>query len=163
MMHAIHAWKYEYASFLSSHFAALMVKYGALEFLETIRSEHPIFVPIPMARRKERRRGYNPAEHLARELAMRTNIPVARLLVKSRNTDAQVGLSRTQRIQNLRVAFSMNPKISNIRSIQSVVLVDDVFTTGATLHACASVLTRAMPRVRIRAMILASNNHDATF
>lgn len=98
-------------------------------------------VPVPLHRARLRSRGYDQALELARPLARGLAVPLcADLLVRRRATAPQSELSAPQRRRNVRAAFA-------VRRDQSlpahVVLVDDVMTTGATLHAAASVLRRA--------------------
>jgi ComF family protein len=95
-------------------------------------------VPVPVHRERRRARGYNQAELLARELAKRSSLPFADLLVRVRPTTKQHRLNRVARLHNLRGAFAATG-----RSPPAVILVDDIITTTATLEACASVLREA--------------------
>jgi ComF family protein len=109
-----------------------------------------LVIPVPLHRRRFRRRGFNQAYLLARQglgrqasgSKERLAGPVARsLLVRTRRTLPQTGLDRTQRAQNLRRAFALvRPQAVEGRNI---LIVDDVFTTGATVNECARVLKRA--------------------
>jgi predicted amidophosphoribosyltransferase len=85
-------------------------------------------------------RGQNPAEALARLVALEWGLPVQALLVRRRKVRPQRGLSRPARRQNVREAFEA------IRAPAAVVLVDDVYTTGATVLAAATELRRAGAR-----------------
>jgi ComF family protein len=108
-------------------------------------SAHPLpgglIVPVPLHPRRLRRRGYNQAELLARELSRRVELPVAPgLLVRCRDAPPQVRTgSRRQRTDNVRGGFAC---VSGIRGLE-VLLIDDVSTTGSTLSECASVLKHA--------------------
>jgi predicted amidophosphoribosyltransferase len=93
-----------------------------------------------------RRRPYAPMAEVARELAHRLRVPLARrLLVKRRPTAAQAGLGLPARLQNLRGAFV----VRNNRSLRglTLLLLDDVFTTGSTMRYCAAALHRRGARV----------------
>jgi ComF family protein len=102
-----------------------------------------VLVPIPLAPARERSRGYNQARQLAEALAELTGQRVAARLRRIRETATQTKLTPEQRAANLRGAFRAEPGPS-----VAAVLVDDVFTTGATLVSAASALLEAgVPRV----------------
>ena len=95
---------------------------------------------VPLHPARQRERGYNQAELLARELAARAGLPFVDLLVRTRSTVKQHKLDRAGRARNLAAAFALRP---NVRAPPAVLVVDDIMTTGATLEACASVLRAA--------------------
>jgi ComF family protein len=98
-----------------------------------------ILVPIPLTKKKLKWRGFNQAEEIARELAEFFKIPlISDCLIKMKETKDQVELSEKERKENLREAFSIKnkEKISG----KNVLIVDDVFTTGATMEEAAKVL-----------------------
>ena len=117
-----------------------------------------VLVPIPLAPKRLRQRGYNQSDALARALSRRWNIPVGDLLMRSRETATQTALTPETRLANVAGAFAARiadcglridntPVKSAIRSPQSaIVLVDDVFTTGATLAEAARALEGAGAR-----------------
>jgi ComF family protein len=98
-------------------------------------------VPVPVHRERLRERGYNQAELIARELARITRVPCIDLLERVRPTTKQHRLDRSARLANLRQAFALRPGVRVLPA--TVVLVDDIVTTTATLEACASVLRNA--------------------
>jgi ComF family protein len=103
-----------------------------------------LLVPIPLSARRRRARGYNQAAALARELAARWRLPVAERLVRRvRETATQTALSPEARAQNVTGAFTAAPPPAGERSYPTVILVDDVLTTGATLVAGATALGEA--------------------
>lgn len=94
------------------------------------------FVPVPLHARRLATRGYNQAALLARELARFRALPCRpRLLMRTRDTEHQVGKARRARLTNARDAFALRQA-----GPKRVVLVDDVVTTGATVRACAETL-----------------------
>jgi ComF family protein len=102
-------------------------------------------VPVPLGPGKRRARGFNQAEEIARaflRVHRGTSIQLSTVsLIRTRETVSQTGLTRHQRRANLRGAFSATDP-EKLRG-QSVLLVDDVMTTGATAGECARILLRA--------------------
>lgn len=90
---------------------------------------------VPMQWRRQRQRGFNQAELLAGHVGGTLDIPVEPLLTKTKKTKPQAVLQRRQRLVNLEDAFEAKPN-----SFNTVWLIDDVRTTGATLRACAQAL-----------------------
>jgi competence protein ComFC len=105
-------------------------------------------VPVPLGSHRARDRGFDQAALLARAAARRSGVPCRRALRRVRETPTQVGLGRAERLANVHDAFAANPTAG------SVMLVDDVATTGATLSACARALRRAGAR-EVRAIVVA--------
>ena len=97
-------------------------------------------IPVPMYKHKKRQRGYNQAEVIAGALGKALDIPVYRdMVVRSRATTPMKGLSDIQRQKNLKNAFNFREKGIQLRR---VLIVDDIYTTGATLDSVAGVLLR---------------------
>lgn len=105
-----------------------------------MRMDGEIIVPVPMSESELKARGFNQSELLAEEIGKRLDIPVLPALVKNRDTAAQKNLGRKEREKNLSGAFACVFKEVYGRKI---LLVDDVFTTGATANECARVLLKA--------------------
>jgi ComF family protein len=103
-----------------------------------------VMVPMPLHWLRRLQRGFNQSELLAAALSRRTGIPVVAAMKRVRKTDPQAGLTSAQRRQNVSGAFSVTGR----KAIQgkSVLIVDDVLTTGATVGACAGALRRAGAR-----------------
>jgi ComF family protein len=94
-----------------------------------------LVLPVPLHRARERERGFNQADLLSRHLGLTVD---RRLLRRRKNTPSQTGLSRSQRALNLSAAFEVRGTPP-----ECVLVVDDVYTTGATLHEIAKTLKRA--------------------
>ena len=134
MRQVIHAFKYDRRRSLAAGLAAMMRERGR-EMLENADG----VVPVPLHRRRERSRGFNQA----RELAGHLGLPVLDILVRRRHTRSQIELAADRRHANVHGAFALRPRWfrrpAGLGGL-TVVLVDDVSTTGATLEACAVVL-----------------------
>lgn len=115
-------------------------------------------VPVPLHHSRLRQRGYNQALELAKPLAKHFGIPLLRNgLHRSRVTQAQTELNAVQRRRNVRGAFVAN---LDGKASQHVAVLDDVFTTGATLVECARLLKRAgVRRVDVWALARAPARH----
>jgi ComF family protein len=101
------------------------------------------FVPVPLARARERERGFNQAALLAERLGERLHVRVrTRWLVRLRATVAQSELTASERHANVANAFVAAPAVAG----RDVVVVDDVITTGATVRECARALRKAGAR-----------------
>ncbi len=115
----------------------------AAEMAEVLRREYggivfDLLVPVPLYKKDEQMRGYNPAAMLAHALARRTGIPYAPCLRKLYRTTPQKALSALRRSGNLLGAFDVD-KPQTVAD-KTVLLVDDTVTTGATLDECAKML-----------------------
>jgi len=99
-------------------------------------------IPVPLHCTKERERGYNQATFIAEGLSEATGIPVLpAVLVRHKYTKSQTRLSSEERQANVGDAFSVNPASTGRLHGRVFIVVDDVLTTGATIEACAEVLT----------------------
>lgn len=105
-----------------------------------IQLEPQVLIPVPLHNSKYRQRGFNQAYVLAKGLADGVGIPVIeQYLLRIRRTKAQKQLNDKDRTRNLSEAFEMNPKYIATK-FNRVMLVDDIYTTGSTIDACAKVL-----------------------
>ena len=109
-------------------------------------------VPVPLHPTRLRERGFNQADALAETLSKRTRLSILRCIERPRYTSTQTRFDRVERMQNLREALALR-KNSNVRGT-NLVLLDDVLTTGSTLHECALVL-RAAGAESVRAITVA--------
>ncbi|MBM3841970.1 MAG: ComF family protein [Verrucomicrobia bacterium] len=132
--------KYHHGLHLLADCAALFR--GAPHLLDHVRGAR--LVPVPLHPRKRRERGYNQSALLASELAREAGgeTTVDSLLTRRIDTETQTAFDRERRRANLQNAFALAPG-APLRSSARHVLVDDVFTTGSTVNACARVLREA--------------------
>jgi len=132
---ALHRMKYHQDMGLGDTIAAEI-----LTFVEDLNWHIDLVLPVPLGRKRLRERGYNQVGLFARPLTLAMGWKYApRYLKRARETASQVGLSAGERILNVHNAFVANK--SKIVG-KSVLVVDDVSTTGATLNSCAEALRR---------------------
>ena len=139
MVRAIVLLKYHAVTPLGGWFAARLAEVVARD-PDAFAAD--VVVPVPLHATRLRERGYNQAEMIARPLAKRLGLPLRPvLLVRTKPRPPKLKLTRKERWQTVRGAYAMraDTKIDKVR----VLLVDDVFTTGATLDACSRVLRQA--------------------
>lgn len=107
-----------------------------------------IFIPVPIHPIKRLERSFNQAECIAMELSKKLGPKVlSDILIRKEDTVSQTSLDRAQRELNVKGVFSLScTQDANLVSGRDVVIIDDVFTTGATLRECAKVIKRAGAR-----------------
>jgi ComF family protein len=120
---------------------ALGRQLGAYLAARGMQEGRPVLVPVPLHRSKRRERGFNQSEWICRGIAAVTGLPIeTQLLRRIRYTRSQTGLQIDQRRLNVDGAFDLHPSANRDLGGKSLLLVDDVVTTGSTLEACARVL-----------------------
>lgn len=134
----IHFLKYQ-------HFKSLAKKVGAFMAEKVVNAgiyiDQSLLIPVPLHKTRTRERGYNQSELLCQAIAGATGIEYeAKILKRIRYTLSQTNLNVKQRSANVKNAFKVNSrdKLKN----KTVILVDDVITTGATMNACAKELIK---------------------
>lgn len=136
MLDVIHRYKYKREVWFEPFLAGLLVSQAAPALA---RGKWDMIVPVPLHTAKQRERGFNQAVRLAARLSQALKIPLnGGLLQRVQATRTQTLLSRPQRAANVNRAFA--PRSAQKLRGSRVVLVDDVFTTGATTSACARIL-----------------------
>jgi len=125
-----------------SHLALLDNDAVARDFFARFQSERFVFMPVPLSAKKQKKRGYNQSLLLAKILSLYYQKPLqADNLLKIRETVSQTQLKREQRWLNMNNAFMVQD--ASLVQGKIIFLVDDVFTTGATMEQCALVLKAA--------------------
>ncbi|MGL4346196.1 MAG: ComF family protein, partial [Cellulosilyticaceae bacterium] len=99
-------------------------------------------IPVPVSPKRYRKRGFNQAYDLAREVSVHTHVPVYDLLRRIRNTKPQSECTKAQRASNVKGSIGINSqnlqKIDKI--LKKVAIIDDIYTTGSTARECAKML-----------------------
>ena len=106
-----------------------------------IDDRYDLIVPVPLHWQRRWRRGFNQAELLAREVSKHRRIPILNALRRNKSTATQAALTSAGRRRNMAGAFQARSGV-DLRQ-QRILLIDDVFTTGATASACALALKKA--------------------
>jgi competence protein ComFC len=134
--------------------ASILAPY-LLVALDACLKEDAVLVPVPMHPAKKRERGYNQSELLSSRLSRSSGVTSQnRLLVKTRDTAAQAALEKEARAGNVAGSFAVRRR--SVPARRSVILVDDVLTTGSTLRACAEAI-RGTCQGEISACVVASS------
>jgi len=147
----IHQFKYPpYLKELAETLASILIEHFIISQKNTNEIwENSVLIPVPLDKNKQKSRGYNQSEELAKELAKILKIPIiSDHLIKTKSTSPQMELSKEEREKNLLNAFSINVKSGGVSdtpplSRKKIFLVDDVYTTGSTMEECAKTLKQA--------------------
>lgn len=141
----IYSWKYEpFVSDLTGVLSELT--YESLiqqESWHTLLRKKPIVTSVPLSQKKYNYRGYNHAELLGKLLAQKSNLVfVPDILLRVKNTKAQFMLGKQERYKNVIDAFALNSRYQKALKGKTIIVVDDVATTFATLKFCTKELKR---------------------
>ncbi|HHY90971.1 MAG TPA: ComF family protein [Clostridiales bacterium] len=136
----IHRFKYGGQRHLMHPLGAIMVHKLKAEGLTDVDR----VIPVPLHKRRERQRGFNQAELLARVIAREMGWKLdKKVLVRLQDTRSQSDLTKQERQRNVRDAFGLFPGVS--LKGEKVLLVDDIYTTGSTMDSCSRTLRQAEP------------------
>ena len=155
LQEAVHQFKYNKRTILSKPLGALMVSH-AHDSLD-IKS-YDYLVPVPLHYKRLRERGFNQSLSLTRHISKRHGVPIDfRSLKRIKWDRPQINLSKKEREQNVKGVFYLNTKSELVN--KDVLLIDDDYTSGATVNECAKVLmTAGIKRVDIFTLCKASRN-----
>lgn len=126
----------------ATELALEMGRWAAWETMSTnLFEQTDVMVPIPLSRKKMRKRGYNQSLLLCQGIAQVNHLPVKNWLYRFNDENSQTHLSEEERIENTIDAFGANIPVEERG--KRILLVDDVFTTGATMTACARAILKS--------------------
>ncbi len=149
----IHRFKYQRHFYLAPEFSLIMQEcFAQDERLSSLSS--PLIIPVPLHWWRQQRRTANQAYEIARQLGRDLDLPVLQALRRSRNTMTQTKLPRHERLKNLRNAFTLKSRFSSQLEGKTILLIDDVFTTGSTAHECGKILKEKGKVARVIALSL---------
>lgn len=138
----IHKFKYNDQLHILDYFIGLMLNMG-----KEVIYQSDVIIPVPMHKYKLLKRGYNQSALLAMKLSSKLKIKyLPQALIKTDNTIPQAELKKDDRIKNVKNSFKVNPKFQESLKGKSILLVDDVITTGATIDECCRTLRKAAPK-----------------
>ncbi len=139
---AIHRLKYGKKRFLAQSLGRILTNFYRENLDPEWGQRINLIVPVPLHRARERERGFNQAELLAVAMSNTLNLPLSsNNLIRIRNTPSQTLISKAERLKNLKGAFRI--RRPQYFSKKNLLLVDDVYTTGATTDECRKVLKKA--------------------
>jgi len=102
-----------------------------------------IIVPVPVHEKRLRERGYNQAYVIARKLSQQMDVSTDEVLIRRDKTKPQKELDRIERVKNLKEAFAVSESRVDAIKGKNILLIDDIYTTGATISACSQKLVEA--------------------
>ena len=140
----IYGYKYRHGSILHQSIFTLMHTWIQEQSLDALLTQKAVLViPVPLHERRERWRGFNQAGLLARDIARHYNLPLSEnILTRVKHTPSQLEMPRLkEREENMQDAFTVSEGATSKN--KCILLVDDVYTTGATMRACAKALREA--------------------
>jgi len=153
IQNAIHSLKYKYARDLKKFFNRIIYFYRQNNNINFPKNS--VIIPIPLHKKREKWRGFNQSLIIAGELSKITKIPLAKNVLKRvKNTKSQINLKAKQRQKNLANAFKVSRKLEILG--KTAILIDDVYTTGATMNEAAKALKKAGVK-QVKGLVIARN------
>jgi len=138
---AIHKLKYSYIKELSVPLAYLMIRH--LQVIDCQINNDFFLVPVPLSDKKKRTRGFNQSEEIAKIISEVTGLPLLNCVKKIKDTKSQTEMKKNQRQENVKNVFFINENVEN----KNIILIDDVYTTGATMEEVAKKLKESKANI----------------
>jgi ComF family protein len=137
--------------------------YNSKEFQKLSFDKIDLITFVPISKKRMGWRGFNQSQELSRYISKFLNRPFSQLLIKTKNTKPQIELTREERLENLKSTFKIKENIPVTLSNQSILLVDDICTTGSTLEECAKTFKSKCPGLKIYGMCLARGENQRSW
>lgn len=140
---AILALKYKFVESVADELVEIIFNIMHTDYY-FLKMKKPVLIPIPSQRQREYWRGYNQSELVARKLANKIGWSLIKdALLITRKISHQTGLKREERVKNMDNAFKINDKYANMNKDQTIIIFDDVLTTGKTVYEAMKVFKKA--------------------
>lgn len=148
---AVHSLKYSYIEELGRPLGELLLKGFKKSLIAQCKFD--FIVPIPLHKKRFKERGFNQAKLISQSLSCYLNCPInKKVLIRRKNTASQMTLGRKDRLHNMKDAFIIGEEVVG----KTILLVDDVMTTGSTLENAVQTLKHAGAR-QVSAIVLAQD------
>ena len=150
--------KYDGKTYLAPIIADII--YDALQS-KGLKLEADLIIPVPIHKKRLMERGFNQSEKIAYYLGKKMSIPVdANVLYRMKETHTQRALSPEERIENMKDVFGIkNGKEKRVKN-KSIILLDDIYTTGATVSSCGKELRKyGAKKIYVLTLLFAGNRH----
>lgn len=145
------AYKYQHIKAIGQYLANMIFRHMVIPRVD-------LLTYVPVSKKRLKQRGFNQSQIIADKLALLANIPCIKLINKIKHSSHQASLNFAQRQKNLEQCFVPHPNLNNISSkIKSILIIDDVITTGATLNHCAQI-TNLNKNIKLIALVLSHKN-----
>ncbi|MBU3812305.1 MAG: ComF family protein [Candidatus Niameybacter stercoravium] len=139
---SVQRWKYTGIRKYAKGYSELMIE----SWMEELRREVDVLIPIPISKKRYRQRGFNQALDLAHELSHKTGIPVYDILERCKETKPQSACKKEERAANIKGAISVKEAVPFGEGL-TIAFIDDIYTTGSTVRECMSVLEKAAVQI----------------
>lgn len=145
----IHALKYQYIE-EATHYIKKLIEPFVEQYKDAL-SSYDAIVSVPLHRRRFAERGFNQADLISNVLSELIDLPIIQPLARKKYTRQQMLLSKEQRLKNVSDVFVSDSRLS----YTNIILVDDVYTTGATMQACAAAIQEANSGILVSGFTIA--------
>lgn len=150
----IYKYKYNYDTYISNYISDIII--DKIDILE-LNFDYILYVPLSKQRYKKR--GFNQSKLIAKNLEKHYKKQVLNVLTRKKNTKFLSGLKKEERKKELKDAFLVNKKYRDILSNKSIIIIDDIFTTGSTLNEISKILRKSFDLKFIFCVTFATGNN----